>query len=174
MPKQTEIQVQIPSPSATVIAGQTITVQGRALGVDGQGMLTALLAEDTRPGTPQYGEPTKVSGVPIASDGWFSFSIKVPASTEVPAPATLLLSTTEIDIAAYQRGEGWGDAAQKAIAVVIDTAGSEQPGNDLGDVEQALHELWALAGGFRANKDVPNADYIESRVIRIKKAVGLE
>lgn len=40
-------------------------------------------------------------------------------------------------------------------------------------ITAALHELWALAGGFRANNDVTNADYIEQRVIRIKQASGL-
>lgn len=119
MPVETVFQVQTPTAGATVIAGQTITVNGRVLGVDGQGMLTATLIEDTRPGTPQYGEPTNVRGIPIAADGWFSFSMQVPNSTEVPASATLVLSTTEIDLAAFQRGEGWGDAAQKSVPVVI-------------------------------------------------------
>lgn len=157
MPIETIIQVQLPSEGATVIAGQMITVQGRATGVDGQGMLTATLSEDTRPGTPQYGEPTRVRGIPIAADGWFSFSMQVPSSTEVPAPATLVLSTTEIDLAAFQRGEGWGDAAQRQIAVVIDRAAASQPSQPAGDSDapylhvayHGLHqaELAALEAG---------------------------
>lgn len=127
VPIETVFQVQTPSEGATVIAGQMITVNGRVLGVAGQGMLTATLAEDTRPGTPQYGEPTNVRGVPIAADGWFSFSMQVPNSTEVPANATLLLSTTEIDLAAFHRGEGWGDAAQKSVPVVIGRVAVEPP-----------------------------------------------
>lgn len=145
---ETVIQVQLPLEGTTVIAGQTITVQGRAIGIDGQGMLTATLAEDTRPGTPQYGEPTNVRGIPIADDGWFSFSMQVPHSVEVPAPATLTLSTTEIDLTAFQRGDGWGDAAQKHIPIVIDRVGvppvPEPVPQPVGDPHAPyLHEAYA-------------------------------
>lgn len=119
MPVQTDIIVTSPHANPVVAPGSVLAVSGYATGIDGQGMLTATLAEDTRPGTPQYGEPTKVSGIPINSDGTFAFQIQVPNSTELPAAATLLLSTTEIDLAAFQRGAGWGDAYQEGFAVTI-------------------------------------------------------
>lgn len=119
MPVQTDIIVTAPHANPVVAPGSVLTVSGYATGIDGQGMLTAVLAEDTRPGTPQYGEPTRVSGIPINGDGTFAFSIPVPNSVELPAAATLLLSTTEIDLAAFQRGAGWGDAYQEGFAVTI-------------------------------------------------------
>lgn len=66
----------------------------------------------------------------------------------------------------YRRALAQADAI---LAVWRDDMTPEQKEQVVG----ALHELWALAGGLRANNDVVNADYIEQRVITIKAAVGL-
>ncbi len=141
MPTQTDIIVTSPHQNPMVAPGSVLSVSGYATGIDGQGMLAAILAEDTRPGTPQYGEPTNVRGIPIAADGTFSLQIAVPNSTELPAAATLLLSTTEIDLAAFQRGEGWGDAYQEGFAVTIGHPVAEPVPETPTDEEHLAHSL---------------------------------
>lgn len=76
-------------------------------------------------------------------------------------------------------GQPWrgnGDNYRRALAqadAILAVWRDDMTPEQKEQVMTALHELWALAGGFRANNDVTNADYIEQRVIRIKQAAGL-
>lgn len=83
----------------------------------------------------------------------------------------------------FQRLQQFNNPELNAVALDVNTAGTPpippppvtppEPPAPIDDGVAALHELWALAGGFRANGDIPNAEYIESRVNRLKVRLGV-
>jgi hypothetical protein len=175
VPKQTTIEA-LNTPSGQ--PGESVEFRFRASGIDGQANGYVAFEYPLVPGTSQtyYGPPSTVQTHNF-TDGDWSVQVAIPPNT-TPLPGdmtgSLFLEILELGGSPVKPVEDGGKFGPFNIAIMLgspDSPGTPpQPANDAKD---ALDQLWALAQALRVNHDTKNAEYIESRVIRLKAALGL-